>query len=82
MKKQIPYIKDNYGIRKITPQECLTLLGFPKGYSFLDTMPLKEQYKQCGNSIAVLLIKNIISQNHFLTKQNNTTHQMNPMYKL
>ena len=28
-KDRVPFIKDNYGIRKITPQECLALMGFP-----------------------------------------------------
>ncbi len=65
-RERIPFIKDNYGIRKITPQECLALMGFSKEYSFPDIVLQKEQYKQCGNSVTVLLIENIISQNNNL----------------
>lgn len=56
---RVPFIKDNYGIRKIIPQECLALMGFPKGYTFPGTVPLKEQYKQCGNSVVVPVIRRI-----------------------
>ena len=59
---RVPFIKDNYGIRKITPLECLALMGFPKEYSFPNTVPQKEQYKQCGNSVAVSLINRLTSQ--------------------
>lgn len=56
-RERIPFIKDNYGIRKITPQECLALMGFPKEYSFPDIVLQKEQYKQCGNSVVVPVIR-------------------------
>lgn len=55
---RVPYIRDNYGIRKITPLECLALQGYPKEYSFPD-IPLVEKYKQCGNTVCVPVIKNI-----------------------
>ncbi len=57
----IPYIKDNYGIRKITPYECLALQGFPKNYRF-PKIPITSAYKQCGNSVVVPLIKSIAQQ--------------------
>lgn len=55
---RIPYIKDDYGIRKITPYECLALMGFPKEFRFPD-IPISEAYKQCGNTVVVPLIKEI-----------------------
>ena len=58
-KNRVPYIRDDFGIRTITPTECLALQGFPKEYSFPDTIPLKEQYKQCGNTVCISVIKNI-----------------------
>lgn len=58
-KDRVPFIKDNYGIRMITPQECLDLMGFPKEYSFPDIVLQKEQYKQCGNSVVVHIIQAI-----------------------
>lgn len=55
---RIPIIKDNYGIRKITPYECLALQGFPKEYRF-PNIPLNSAYKQCGNSVVVPIIRRI-----------------------
>ncbi|MBQ2390691.1 MAG: DNA (cytosine-5-)-methyltransferase [Clostridia bacterium] len=60
-RERIPYIKDNYGIRKITPYECLALQGFPKNYRF-PKIPITSAYKQCGNSVVVPLIKSIAQQ--------------------
>lgn len=56
--QRIPVVKDNYGIRKLTPYECLWLLGYPKSYKF-PKIPLAEAYKQCGNSVAVPVIRRI-----------------------
>ena len=55
---RVPIIKDDYGIRKITPYECLALQGFPKEYRF-PKIPMASAYKQCGNSVVVPVIKRI-----------------------
>lgn len=55
---RVPFIKDNYGIRRITPYECLALQGFPKDYHF-PKIPMTSAYKQCGNSVVVPIIKRI-----------------------
>lgn len=55
----IPVILDDFGIRKITPYECLTLQGFHKDYKFAPKTPLDKAYKQCGNSVVVPVIKRI-----------------------
>ena len=63
---RIPYIKDNYGIRMITPDECLLLQGFPHGFIFPEDIPIKSAYKQAGNTVCVPIIKSIaeiITQN-------------------
>lgn len=54
----IPVILDDYGIRKITPYECLALLGFPKSYRF-PNISMSSAYKQCGNSVVVPVIRRI-----------------------
>jgi DNA (cytosine-5)-methyltransferase 1 len=54
----IPLILDDYGIRKITPYECLALQGFPKDYRF-PKIPMASAYKQCGNSVVVPVIRRI-----------------------
>ena len=58
---RIPIIKDDYGIRKITPYEALALLGFPKEFRFPD-IPLNSAYKQCGNSVVVPVIRRIAEE--------------------
>lgn len=58
-KNRVPFIRDNFGIRTITPKECLALMGFPKEYNFSDSIPQKEKYKQCGNSVITQLIESI-----------------------
>jgi len=55
---RVPVILDNYGIRKITPYECLGLQGFPKEFRFPD-IPLISAYKQCGNSVVVPVVRRI-----------------------
>ena len=55
---RVPVILDDYGIRKITPYECLALQGFPKDYRF-PNIPMASAYKQCGNSVVVPVIKRI-----------------------
>lgn len=55
---RVPIILDDYGIRKITPYECLELQGFPKKYRF-PKIPMASAYKQCGNSVVVPVIRRI-----------------------
>lgn len=55
---RVPIILDDYGIRKITPYECLALQGFPKDFRF-PKIPLNSAYKQCGNSVVVPVIRRI-----------------------
>ena len=57
-KNRVPYIKDNFGIRKITPYECLALQGFPKDFAFPD-IPINSAYIQCGNTVCVPIVKKI-----------------------
>lgn len=57
---RVPIIKDNFGIRNITPSECLALQGFPKEFAFPNTVPEREQYKQAGNTVCVGVVRQII----------------------
>lgn len=59
---RVPIIKDNYGIRKISPYECLALMSFPKDFVFGNCISEKSMYKQCGNSVVVELIYKISRQ--------------------
>ena len=58
---RVPIVRDDYGIRKITPYECLALQGFPKEYRF-PKIPMASAYKQCGNSVVVPVIRRIAEQ--------------------
>lgn len=55
---RVPVILDNFGIRKITPYECLALQGFPKDFRF-PKISMNSAYKQCGNSVVVPVIRRI-----------------------
>ncbi len=55
---RVPIIRDNFGIRKLTPYECLALQGFPKNYVFKG-IPMEAAYKQCGNTVCVPVVKRI-----------------------
>jgi len=55
---RVPLIRDLYGIRKLTPEDCLALQGFPEGYEFPD-IPLNEIYKQLGNTVCVPVVTGI-----------------------
>ncbi len=58
-KNRVPYIRDDFGIRTITPTECLALQGFPKEYCFPD-IPENSMYKQVGNGVVVPFVKIIV----------------------
>lgn len=55
----VPLIIDDYGIRKLTPKECLRFQGFPDSYTFPEDMALSHCYKQAGNSVVVPIIERI-----------------------
>ena len=55
---RVPIIKDNFGIRTITPKECLALLGFLASFNF-SNIPMKSMYIHCGNTVAVPIVQNI-----------------------
>lgn len=58
---RVPVILDDFGIRKITPFECLALQGYPKEFGF-PNIPMASAYKQCGNSVVVPVIRRIAEQ--------------------
>ena len=57
---RVPIIKDNFGIRRITPKECLSLQGFPNSFAFDETVPEREKYKQTGNTVVVPTVIHMI----------------------
>lgn len=58
----VPLILDNYGIRKLTPIECLQLQGFDQSFLIPEKMSDARIYKQSGNSVSVTVIKRIFDE--------------------
>lgn len=53
------YIVDGK-VRYITPQECLLLHGFPKGFNLCGSK--SQQYHQVGNSVSVFIVNEIVKK--------------------
>lgn len=54
----VPIIKDKYGIRKLTPRECLDFQGFYDDFKFAEISD-SDKYKQVGNSVSLPVVKRI-----------------------
>lgn len=55
----VPIIRDNFGIRKLTPEECFAFQGYPMNKYTLPNIPNSALYMQAGNSVTVPLIERI-----------------------
>lgn len=58
----VPLILSDYGIRKLTPRECLNFQGFPAEYKFPEANAISANYKQAGNSVTVPLIEKVCQE--------------------
>lgn len=58
----VPIIKDNKGIRKLTPRECFNLQGFPEDYKLNDKLSDSKLYKLAGNAVSVPMVRKIINE--------------------
>ena len=58
----VPLIIDNYGFRKLTPEECVGFQGFPEEFEFPADICNASKYKQAGNSVSVPVIKRIAEE--------------------
>lgn len=57
----VPLIKDDFGIRKLTPKECFLFQGYPNNYVLPD-LPNSKLYMQAGNSVTTTLIERISNE--------------------
>lgn len=55
----VPVIRDSWGIRKLTPEECGRFQGFDEEFRFPDEVPLSARYRQIGNSVTVTLVRRL-----------------------
>ena len=58
----VPFVRDNYGIRRLSVPECLKLQGFPSNFEFADGLPDSAKLKMIGNSVNPKLIEVITQQ--------------------
>ena len=55
----VPLLKDDKGIRKLTPRECFNLQGFPTDYK-LPNLSDSALYKLAGNAVSVPVVELIV----------------------
>lgn len=58
----VPLIKDDFGIRKLTPKECFAFQGYPVDKYLLPPIANSKLYMQAGNSVTTTLIERIAKQ--------------------
>lgn len=54
-----PVVKDHWGIRKLTPEECARLQGYGNWFLFPPDLSDTQKYKQVGNSVTVPVVESI-----------------------
>ena len=68
----VPVIQDTWGIRKLTPAECLRLQGFAKDqFSFPNQVSRIQQYRQIGNAVTVPLVQKLAAECRRLLDERN-----------
>lgn len=72
----VPLILDDFGIRKLTPEECMLFQGFNSSFKFPEKISTTASYKQIGNSVVVPVITRIAFQ---MVK---TMHKFDYLYNL
>lgn len=55
----VPLIKDDFGIRKLTPKECFSFQGYPVDRFILPPIANSRLYTQAGNSVTMPLVERI-----------------------
>mgnify|MGYP001560454727 CR=1 FL=1 len=69
----VPIIRNGIGIRKLTPQECFWLQGFPKSFE-LPEIADSYLYHQAGNSVTVPVVERV-AQNMMLVMKGKMLNQ-------
>jgi DNA (cytosine-5)-methyltransferase 1 len=55
-------IKDDNGIRKLTPRECFNLQGFPSTYKLPNKISNSKLYKLAGNAVSYSVVEKIANE--------------------
>ena len=64
----VPLLRNDKGIRKLTPRECFNLQGFPVNYKLPITLSDTNLYKLAGNAVSVPVVELIVSKIVSFTK--------------
>ena len=57
----VPILRDEKGIRRLTPRECFTLQGFPLEYN-LPELCDSALYKLAGNAVSLPVVELIVKR--------------------
>lgn len=78
----VPLIRDDKGIRKLTPRECFNIQGFPDNY-LLPAISDSKLYKLAGNAISVPVMELIAEKLNFAIEcnKNNIASKVTKMTK-
>ncbi len=57
----VPLLRDNKGVRKLTPRECFNLQGFDPSYK-LPQLSDNKLYKLAGNAVSLPVVKLIVEK--------------------
>lgn len=55
----VPLVRDEFGIRKLTPRECFLFQGYPENFVLPNILADSKLYMQAGNSVTMPLIQRI-----------------------
>lgn len=58
----VPLVRDEFGIRKLTPRECFSFQGYPENFVLPNILADSKLYMQAGNSVTMPLIQRIAEQ--------------------
>jgi len=72
----VPIIKNTIGIRKLTPQECFTLQGFPRSFKLPKDLSDSELYHQAGNSVTVNVVRRVAENMRSALNGRRINHQI------
>jgi site-specific DNA-cytosine methylase len=54
------YVRDQTGVRRLSPREILRLHHFPDAYELPPSLTLRRAYQLVGNSLSVLAVQEVL----------------------
>ena len=58
----VPLLRDEKGVRKLTPRECFSFQGFPDTYKLPEDLSDTALYHLAGNAVSVPVVECIINK--------------------